>query len=418
MNTKIKVEFKGETIEGILISESSDIVSIKLDSGYNANLKKSSIKEISRKNLNNLNKNSIVSKKSIKKEKLPKITIIHTGGTIASKVDYSTGAVSSKFTPEELLSLYPELNQIAEISPKMIGNLFSEDMRFAHYNLMLTEIKKAIENQSIGVIISHGTDTMHYTSAALEYAVKNLPIPILLVGAQRSSDRASSDAYSNLVTAVNFIIENSKKLNSYKRVGICMHNSISDNSFAIFDGINVKKMHSSRRDAFKQINFLPFAEIENGKIKILRNELLSKNVDKNFSYIKYNENLKIGFLKAHPNLFPEEINCLSFYDAVIIEGTGLGHLGINEVDSNTKIHSENYEALKKLAKKTKLIMGVQTVYGQTNMNVYSSGRHIIKAGVFGNLMELNTETLFIRAAYCLSQKDCSFEECWVKNLEN
>lgn len=431
MDYEVEVKFQNEILKGILINEDDEFIVVKLSSGYNANLKKKEVEIISKKKIEKKEilkkKKSVLKKDTINQkiyrqsetssESLPKITIIHTGGTIASKVDYATGAVSSKFTPEELLNLFPELNSVAQIEAKMIGNLFSEDMRFAHYNLMLKEIKLAIDSRSCGIIISHGTDTLHYTSSALQYALENLSIPVILVGAQRSSDRPSSDAYTNLNAAVNFILENFKLENKYQRVGICMHNEISDGSYLILDGINVKKMHSTRRDAFKQINYLPAARIKNKKVEIIRKELFVSKVSENLDYVKYNVNLKIGFFKAHPNLFPEELNSLSIYDAVVIEGTGLGHLGINEVDKDTLIHKKNLEALRNLCKKTKVIMGTQTVYGETNLNVYSSGRYIKEAGVLGNHMNLITESLFTRIAFCLSQKTMKFEECWNENLE-
>lgn len=412
MSEKIELEFKGDIIKGVLIKEDKEYITVKLSSGYNANLKKSEIKEIKR-----LRDEEIKGKKQNiekhEKKELSKITIIHTGGTIASKVDYRTGAVSSKFTPDELLNLYPELNELAQIDAKMIGNLFSEDMRFAHYNLMLKEIELAIKNKTCGIIISHGTDTMHYTSSALQYACKNLSVPVILVGAQRSSDRASSDGYSNLEAAVNFIISTP----DFRRVGICMHGSISDNEFLILDAINAKKMHSTRRDAFKQINYLSFAKIHNKKQEILRPELLSKEVSGKFSFTTYNEKLKIGFFKAHPNLFADEIKMLSIYDAVIVEGTGLGHLAVNVVDDYTSEHKKNLDAVKELVKKTKVIMGVQTIYGETNLNIYSTGRDLQKVGVIGNYLNLTTEVLFIRTAFCMSQKEKKFEDIWEENLE-
>lgn len=424
ITTKLKVQYKSKILSGILIKDDQNYITLKLDNGYNINMNKKEIKILETKNTNfntntinnEINNNSKNNKNIFDKNLLPKITLIHTGGTIASKVDYNTGAVSSKFTPEELLNLYPELNKLVNLDVKMIGNLFSEDMRFSHYNLMLDEIENASNNNSIGIIISHGTDTLHYTSAALQYALENLNIPVILVGAQRSSDRASSDAYSNLEAAVGFIIQNSHSENNFKRVGICMHEDISDNNFLILDSINAKKMHSTKRDAFKQINYLPYARIVNKKIEILRDELNSPINSKKLSITKYNTFLKIGFFKAHPNLNPEEIEMLSIYDAVIFEGTGLGHLAVNEVDENTKIHIKNLEQLEKLSKTTKLVMGNQTVYGQTNMDIYSSGRYI-KKYFFGNYMNLTTETLFIRTAHILSKDKNNFEKIWTENLE-
>lgn len=415
MNTKLKIEYKNNIIEGILIKEDNNYLTLKQKSGYNINLNKKEVKILETKKIELNTNNKITSNKTINKNLL-NITILHTGGTIASKVDYKTGAVSSKFTPEELLNLYPELGKIANFNAKMVGNLFSEDMRFSHYNLMLENINSAINNSTDGIIISHGTDTLHYTSAALQYAIKNLNIPIILVGAQRSSDRASSDAYSNLETAINFIIQNNNQSLAFRRVGICMHENNSDNDFVILDGINAKKMHSTRRDAFKQINYLPYAKILNKKLEILRSKLQTKQTKNELEITKYNETLKIGFFKAHPNLFPDEIKSLSIYDSVIIEGTGLGHLAVNEIDKSSKLHLENLSQLKKLSKNTKIIMGVQTIYGQTNMDIYSSGRYI-QESVYGNHMNLTTETLFIRTAHILSKNKSNFEKIWKTNLE-
>lgn len=415
MDTYIEVIFKGQTINGILINEDKNYYTIKLSSGYNAMLYKQSVSIIKKeKKEHSFEKPKSENKKN---KNLPTIALLHTGGTIASKIDYQTGAVSSKFTPEELLGLYPELLSTANIVPKMIANLSSEDMRFEHYNLLLDAIKKSVDEGVDGVIISHGTDTMHYTSAALSYGLQGLSVPVLLVGAQRSSDRASSDAYSNLTTAVNFIANQKDKEYQYRRVGICMHNSISDDEFVILDGINAKKMHSSRRDAFKQINYKPAAVIDKDNTFIeKREELFSLSSNDSLELNYYDTSLKIGFFKAHPNLGPEEIEILKIYDGLVIEGTGLGHLAVSEFDDYTKINLENLEAIKNLQKTTKVVVGVQTNSGQTNMNIYSSGRYLIETGVLGQGWNLTTETLFIRMAYCLSCKE-NFDDVWNSNLE-
>ncbi len=412
MKEELEIVFNENNIKGILIKEDDEYITLKLKSGYNANLKKENIKLLSR--------NQIEEKDKPKVEKpdtsdLPKITILHTGGTIASKVDYRTGGVSSKFTADELMVLFYELNEKAAISARMIGNIFSEDMRFNEYNLMLDEIQKAINEKTQGIIIAHGTDTMHYSSAALQYACKNLSIPVILVGAQRSSDRASSDAFTNLNAAVDFIIENSKHEKAFRRVGICMHENLSDNSFLILDGLNAKKMHSTRRDAFKQINYPAFARIENSKLEILRKDLLSEKPEKKFNYAKYNTELKIGFFKSHPNMFAEELKNLEYYDAVVIEGTGIGNLP--EHDDNTKKDGKILKALEELTNKIKVLAGVQTTSGEISLDIYSRGRDLQTAGIIGNRINLTTETIFCRTAFCLSQKEKPFEEIWDENLE-
>lgn len=415
MESFLEVEFKGEILKGILINETQEYYTIKLSSGYNATLKKEQTKIITSSKTNHEFKKPTISKQD-ESPNLPTVAIFHTGGTIASKIDYQTGAVSSKFTPEELLGLYPELNALANLKPKMIANLSSEDMRFEHYNLLLEAIQESIAEGVDGIIISHGTDTMHYSSAALHYGLRNLNIPVLLVGAQRSSDRASSDAYLNLKASLEFISNQKNQENKFRRVGICMHNTISDDEFVILDGLNAKKMHSSRRDAFKQINYAPAALISKKGISIVRDELFTLNPKNKVEIFKYDVSLKIGFFKAHPHLFPEEIRALSFYDGIVIDGTGLGHIAVSEFDQYTKINRENLGAIRKLQEKTKVAVGVQTVSGQTNLNIYSSGRYLLETGVLGQGWNLTTETLFTRLAHCLSYKE-HFDEMWDSNLE-
>lgn len=413
MEYRLEVEYKGEKISGVLINEDKEFLTLKLDSGYNANLKKSQIKEISKKKLE-LKDIKTGSLKSSKKD-LSKIIILHTGGTIASKVDYRTGGVVSKFTPEELLSLYPEFKEKVNLQGSLIFNVWSEDLRFEEYNILLDEIDKAVKGGANGIIISHGTDTLHYTACALQYAIRNLSIPIILVGAQRSSDRPSSDAFSNLNAAIDFFLWNIKQTKQFLRVGICMHENMGDESFVILDGINAKKMHSTRRDAFKQINYKPFARITKDKVDVLREELLTKNPQELISITKYDTKLRIGFFKVHPNIFAEELKLLEYYDAIIMEGTGVGNIAENE--SNSKCDGKILKELKNLASKRKVIVGVQTVYGEVSLNIYSRGRDIQETGIYGNYMNFTTETLFCRVAHILSSNPRGFDKMWESNLE-
>ena len=203
---RVKVETREKTIEGILVPSpeaEEDVVFVKLDSGYNVGVDKKNIKSISVIELYREGKKAIP--KAEQKRGLPRITILHTGGTIASKVDYRTGAVVSRFSPAELLGMFPELKEIANIDSRLVFQMFSEDMEPAHWSILAAEIKKEIDKGAEGIIVTHGTDTMHYTSAALSFMLDDSGIPVILVGAQRSSDRGSTDALVNLVCAAKFI---------------------------------------------------------------------------------------------------------------------------------------------------------------------------------------------------------------------
>ena len=412
----LELEYKGENLKGYLIKEDEQHITLKISSGYNMNLLKSKIKELDRQEIND---NKGLKHKKLEFDKNKKtIKIIHTGGTIASKVDYSTGAVISKFTPEELLSLYPDLPELCNIEAVMIGNMFSGDINFNHHNVILEEIEKSINEDIDGIILSHGTDTIQYTAPGLQYSIENLPIPLIIVGAQRSSDRPSSDSYSNLKAAINFILDTIKSDKSYRRVGVCMHNSISDEDFFILDSINVRKMHTTRRDAFKQINYNPFALIKkNFEVEILRKDLLSNKPEKKFKVSKFDPKIKIGFFKSHPNMFVEEIEKLSIYDCVIMEGTGCGHLPVNEIDKYTKENSKILKSIEILNKNTKLVMTSQCLYGSVKMNVYNYGRRLQEVGVRGNHMNLTPESMFMRCAHILSKDKKNFDKLFQENLE-
>ncbi|MEM3127318.1 MAG: Glu-tRNA(Gln) amidotransferase subunit GatD, partial [Candidatus Woesearchaeota archaeon] len=243
---KVKIRTADEEVEGILMESSDEnIVSLKLSSGYNIGIAKVKTKEI--KIIEKFRKPKEAAGKELPFDpNKPTISILHTGGTIASKVDYRTGAVVSKFSPEDLLESFPELKDIANIKTKLVFQMFSEDMEPEHWTILAEEVKKVAEEHVDGIIITHGTDTMSYSSSALSFALQNLGIPVILVGAQRSSDRPSTDASDNLYAAAKFIAET-----DYSGVGVCMHETTNDNSCLIHRGVKVRKMHSSRRDAFK-----------------------------------------------------------------------------------------------------------------------------------------------------------------------
>src|SRR3989338_205059 len=220
-----------ETIKGILLESpelQKDTVTIKLDSGYNIGIDKSKIKRISILQQPKKETAHAIPAKKEKQPNLPKITILHTGGTIASKVDYKTGAVYSSFKPEDILGMFPELAKIAQFDSVFISNMWSDDLRFEHFGLMSNAIEKEVKKGADGIIIGMGTDNLAVASAAMAFITESTPIPIIFVGAQRSSDRGSSDAAVNLACAATFIAKS-----DFSGVAICMHENMSDNDCLI-----------------------------------------------------------------------------------------------------------------------------------------------------------------------------------------
>jgi glutamyl-tRNA(Gln) amidotransferase subunit D len=404
----IEVKTAKESFKGILMPESTNnYLVLKLNSGYNIGIDK---KKIKLKKV--LKKQSTKKEKKLKitnKKSLSKISILHTGGTIASKVDYETGGVIAKFTPSEILETYPELSHLANIDTRLIRNMQSESLRFEHYNLIAREILKEVKKKVKGIIITHGTDTLHYTAAALALILDKVNIPIILVGSQRSSDRGSSDAYLNLYCATKFIAKS-----NFKGVAICMHSNSSDDSCDILPSLKSRKMHTSRRDAFKPINSEVLATVsKEGKVQSFFNK---KEVPgtMNAKFIK--KDLKIGILKSHTCLFPEDFLHFKNHDGLIIEGTGLGHVPAKSFDPISKINDKNKKAIETLAKKIPVVMTSQCIFGRVNMNIYSPQRELLEIGIIPG-SDMTTETAFLKLAWLLSNNKKKARELIQKDLK-
>ena len=196
----------------------------------------------------------------------PDISIVSTGGTVASVVDYKTGAVHPAFTADDLIRANPELLGHANISGEAILNILSENMKPEYWVKTARSIADEINNGADGVVVAHGTDTMHYTSAALSF-ILDTPVPVVITGAQRSSDRPSSDAFMNIISSV------VAAKSDIAEVTLCMHAEEDDSYCYLHRGTKVRKMHTTRRDTFRSINSLPIAKIRNGKLKLIDKDL-------------------------------------------------------------------------------------------------------------------------------------------------
>ncbi|MDP6583541.1 MAG: Glu-tRNA(Gln) amidotransferase subunit GatD, partial [Anaerolineales bacterium] len=336
-------------------------------------------------------------KKHVHSKSKKTVAILHTGGTIASKVDYETGAVLAQFSPDELVNMFPELEKIANIKSRLIANMWSDDMRFEHYNVIAKEIEKEVKKGVDGVIVSQGTDTLHYTSAALSFILEGLSVPVIVVGAQRSSDRGSSDAVMNLVCAVRFMVDS-----DFAEVGVCMHKGMDDDVCWILPGLKCRKLHSSRRDAFQPVNAKPWAEVDYRKQKVKIVDGSFRKRSKSKLKLKLFKDVKVGMIVARPSMYAAEFKVYSSFDGLVLQGTGLGHVPISKIDKYTGEHQKILAELKKLCKKMPVVMSSQTVFGRVDMNVYSPGRELQDIGVIGNYSDMSPETSYVKLAWLLS----------------
>ena len=396
---RVRVIASDREVEGLLLPRSSQgddgCLVIKLGTGYNIGVEAKKVKKIE---VIEKRKEQKESKPAQVKQKkgLPRISVLGCGGTIASKVDYEIGAVSPSFSPEDLLASFPELAEEAVLSGRQVLSLLSEDMTPLHWQMIARETAKEIENGADGVVLMHGTDTMHYTSAALSFMLQDLPVPVVLVGAQRSSDRGSSDNAMNLFCAV------LAAKSDIAGVSVCMHGTTNDDYCLLHKGTKVRKMHTSRRNAFKSINAKPLARIEyvSKKIEHLEKDYLKRDKKRKLR-LDEKVNPNVALVWVHPYLSPEMVESLSkYYDGVVLAGTGLGHVPSNPQEE--KLSKSVTPAVKKLvASSVPVVMAPQTIYGRIDMNVYSAGLLAKEAGIIGDYCDWLPETAFAKLCWVL-----------------
>ncbi len=394
---KVKVITKEDIFEGILMpNEETSAIVVKLDNGYNIGIDNKKIKKI--EVLGKYKKTEKGKKEKVKIDKnKPTISILHTGGTIASKVDYKTGAVYSSFKPEDLLEMFPELFEIANFDSKLIANMWSDDLRFKHFELIAKAVEKEVKKGVDGIIIGMGTDNLAVTAAALAFIIEETPIPIIFVGAQRSSDRGSSDAAVNLTCVAEFIAKT-----DFAGVAICMHEKMDDKICAIMPATKTRKLHSSRRDAFKVVNDTIIARIDSNtkKIDFVKKDYLKKDKKRKL-IIKPKMEEKVGLLKITINMFPEQFEFYKGYKGLIIEGTGLGHTPGQSPDEITSIHKKIYPAIKEVIDSgCVVVMTTQCLFGKVHMHVYSKGPDLVKLEVIPG-EDMLPETAFVKLAWLL-----------------
>ena len=387
---KISVETDGKTYTGVLMPHhefsAPDVVVLKMKSGYNIGVR---VTEGTRMEM--IEEPIIREKKDVEieeKKGLPTLVLIGTGGTIASYVDYRTGAVHPALSTSDMVNAVPEIREIANVRAKVLFSIFSENMNIEHWQELAKAVADEIDNGADGVIIPHGTDTMGYTAAALSFMLGDVPKPVVLVGAQRSSDRPSSDASTNLMACAQFCTKSNKA-----GVYVVMHDTSGDDSFAVHIGSRVRKMHTSRRDAFKSINTVPAANIDKDWKITLNMDLPSKRDGK--VIVKEGMCSKTVLLQYYPGMDSalfEDVFMKS--EGVVIAGSGLGHVNENMIPLIEKAVKNG----------TIVVMTSQCINGQTNMNVYNTGRDLISAGVI-SVFDMLPETAYVKLSWALANYD-------------
>jgi len=381
------------SFKGIILprSETADAkhIVMKLRNGYNIGLAVDTIKKIREKGRREAHY-KIPEKDFPFDPKKPNVKLLGTGGTIASRLDYRTGAVIPAFSPGELYGSVPELADYCNLTTKKLYGVFSENMGPEQWICTAEEIGKEIKKGVDGIMIGHGTDTMHHTAAILSFMVQDSPIPIVMVGSQRSSDRPSSDAALNLIHAVKTAADS-----EIAEVMVCMFGPTSDQYGLLHRGTRVRKMHSSYRSTFRTISDIPLAMVNREEVTPLRHDYIKRRKDRRVTINTAFEE-KISIVYYYPNMMPDIIDSLvdNKYRGIVIAGTGLGH-----------VNKPLYKSLKRASEHNIAIyMTAQTLWGYVQMYVYETGREIMELGVVpaSNMLP---EVAYVKLGWALGQTD-------------
>ena len=392
---KVKITNKEQTLEGIVMPRNKfsgeHIIVLKLDNGYNIGVSTEDAEISIIEKAKEKQRKKLVNEKN---EKLKDITILGTGGTIASFVDYKTGAVSPAITAEQLVNSVSSLKEIANIEAEPLLSLASEDMQPKHWEQMAVKVEEIHSKKNHGIIIGHGTDTMGYSAAALSFQLPELSNAVIFTGSQSSPDRPSSDAHLNLEGAAK------AAMTDLGEVSIAMHETTDDLNVAIWRGNRTRKNHSSKRNAFTSLNDEPIGIVgENiewkGKYKPISDKTIIRS--------GFDEN--IAMVWAHPGFKAEDWeSTVSSKKGVVIAGTGLGHINSNLLDS-----------IGKTAKDIPVAMSTQCLAGTTNLNVYRNGRELLEKGVVETYDTL-PETSLVKMMWLTKHEPDKVEELMGKNI--
>lgn len=391
----VRIEKDGTVYEGKVMPSMERYIAIKMKSGYNAGFSTDKV----RITLMESNGETATGGKNGGKEhkngdaelskpgkKLPKVAILSTGGTIASKIDYRTGAVTSQFTADDILAAIPELKEIADFKGRVISSILSENMDSESWQNLARAVVEEIEAGADGVIVTHGTDTMMYTAAALSFMIET-PVPIVLVGSQRSADRPSSDNAMNAICAACVAISD------IAEVSVVMHGTTSDDFCEIHRGTKVRKMHTSCRNAFKSVNSLPIGVVDYNKREI---KTFIDYTRRGESSLKFKPGMepKCALVKFTPGADPAILDCYleNGYRGLILEGTGLGHVSTKWIPFIQKATDA----------KIPVIVTSQCLNGRICDRVYDTGRDMLKAGAIEGEDTL-PETALVKMMWVLGQ---------------
>ncbi|MFT4310338.1 MAG: Glu-tRNA(Gln) amidotransferase subunit GatD [Candidatus Woesearchaeota archaeon] len=402
----VSIQTSTLTYTGTVLPRSSlfdqDIVVLKLENGYNVGIKQSTITSVTQ--------HATYEPQQKKKQdiphnpNLPTVALLSFGGTISSRLDYITGGVVADYDAQDFLAMCPELKNVANIQATKVAQLMSEDMDSDDWMSMAKTIIPYLNNKDIaGVVITTGTDTLHYIAAALSFMLGEVSKPVVMTASQRSIDRGSSDAFMNLSCAVTTAAR-------WDGAGVvtCLHATTHDNYCQLIAGTKVRKMHTSRRDAFRPINSIPFAHVSNDGV-ITPLQTYPKRHDKQCEAATYFEK-KTALVFVHPGMDPGIITYYqrNGYKGIVLAATALGHV--------PTIKNSLFPAIEQAIQAgVVVVIASQTLYGAVHPYVYANLRLLSMQTGCVFVHDMLPETAYVKLGWLLGQKRSDIKEQLTQN---
>ena len=366
---RVRVDRAGQTFEGVMLPSSTpETIVVKLESGYNVGVDRADAAvDVLESDVYDVEDAQSEGESEIEfDEDLPTISLISTGGTIASTVDYRTGAVTAQFDAEDVLRAVPDLAGLANYRGRVVANILSENMTPEDWQDLAHAIHEEVEAGADGIVVMHGTDTMQFSASAMAFML-DTPVPIVFTGSQRSADRPSSDNVMNAVCAV----EAAKS--DCAEVLVCMHADESDDRCALHRGTRVRKNHTSRRDAFETVGAKPLGEADYGIGETPDISFRREHAERGESELALYDDLEtdVELVKFTPGTDAARLESVSDAAGVVIEGTGLGHVNTDWISTVDDLTDDG----------TAVVMTSQCLDGRVCDRVYDTGRDLLDAGV-------------------------------------
>jgi glutamyl-tRNA(Gln) amidotransferase subunit D len=376
---QVRCAVAGQSHPATYITERDGMAVVKLGSGYNIGVPFGDIAWEGRPA-----PEPVALAPPVQREDLPELAIISTGGTIASRVDYRTGAVTSQFSAEDILRAIPGLAGIGRFRTEQISSILSENMTTAIWQDLARAIYREVKSGVAGVLVTHGTDTMAYSAAAISFMLET-PVPVAFVGSQRSADRPSSD------NAMNALCAASAAVSPLGEVAVVMHETTSDDRCAIHRGTRVRKMHTSRRDAFQSLGMAPLGYVDYPGLSVtLSPEAAARGGREPALHERMEE--RCGLLSFYPGMDPSVLGACHGYRGLVIAGTGLGHVSGGWVKGLAGLVRDG----------TSVVMTSQCLHGRVCDRVYDTGRDLLAAGVLEG-EDMLPEVALVKLMWVLGQ---------------